>query len=107
MNIQPPASTSLQAGAPVTFTATIGYHLVNASSGSIYVVIQDQASKNLPLTVPQPSMNVARGTGTVNFSDSVVIPATGVTSVSVSFPLVQMGAHETEVGQSVVYAVKP
>jgi len=107
VSIQPPAGTVLQAGARVTFTATIGYHLVNASSGSVFIVVQDQALKNLSSTVPVPSVNVVRGTGTVGLSDSVVIPAAGVTSVGVFFPLLQTGATVTQTVQSVSYTVVP
>ena len=107
VSLQPPAGTVLQAGARVTFTATIAYHLVNASSGSVFIVVQDQALRNLSSTVPVPSVSVVRGTGTVGLSDSIVIPATGVTSVGVFFPLLQTGATMTQTVQNVSYPVAP
>jgi hypothetical protein len=107
VSLQPPAGTVLQAGARVIFTATIGYHLVNAASGSVFIVVQDQALRNLSSTVPVPSVNVVRETGTVGLSDSVVIPAAGVTSVGVFFPLLQTGATMTLTVQSVSYSVAP
>jgi hypothetical protein len=107
VSIQPLPGTTLQAGAPVTFTATIGYDLETAPSGFVVIVIQDQASNNLSSTVPQPTVNVARGTGTVVLTDQVVIPTRLVTKVWVSFPLVHTGATATPVFQQVSYPVTP
>ena len=105
VSIQPPAGTTLQAGAPVTFTATITYHLASAPSGSVVIVISDQSARNLSSTVPQPRVIVASGTGTVALTDQVVLPSSGVATVLVLFPLFVTGNTITQTFQSVSYPV--
>lgn len=107
VSAQPPPGTALEAGAPVTFTATISYDLENAPTGLVVIVIEDQAFNNLSSTVPQPSVNVARGTGTVVLTDHVVIPTNGVRQVVVFFSLVRTGATFTSAGQYLSYPVTP
>ena len=105
VSIQPPAGTTLQAGTPVTFTATITYHLASAPSGSVVIVITDQLSRNLSSTVPLPQATVASGTGTVSLTDHVVLPTSGVATVLVLFPLFTTGNTTTQTFQSVSYPV--
>lgn len=105
VSIQPSLGTSLQAGAPVAFTATIAYDLASVPSGLVALVIEDQAFRNLSSTVPQPTMTVARGNGTVTLADHVVIPANGVTTVYVYFLLAASGATDSLVAQRVSYQV--
>ena len=106
-SIVPPAGTPLQASETVTFTATLNYTLSSAESGQIVIAIQDQSDRNLQqLGRPQPASLVSRGTGTATLADSIVVPASGVTSVRVFFPLIPMGATRTDVVVSVSYPVR-
>ena len=106
-SIVPPAGTPLQASETVTFTATLNYTLASAESGQIVIAIQDQSDRNLQqLGRPQPAALVSRGTGTATLADSIVVPASGVTSVRVFFPLIPMGATRTDVVVSVSYPVR-
>jgi len=105
VSIQPPAGTTLQAGAPVTFTAAITYHLASAPSGSVAILIADQLGRNLSTTVPQPQVPVANGTGTVVLTDQVVLPSSGVATVLVLFPLFATGNTSTQTFQSASYPV--
>ena len=87
-SITPSAGTHLRAGRTVTFTATLTYTLASAARGQIAVVIQDQFDRNLrPPDSYQTFVQIARGTGTVTLSDSIALPGSGVSYVSVFFPL--------------------
>jgi hypothetical protein len=101
----PPTGTPLQAGGTVTFTATLNFTLASADSGQIVIVIQDQNNQNLRAGGPQPAALVNRGTGTATLADSVVVPASGITSVRVIFPLVPQGATRTDILVSISYPV--
>ncbi len=105
VSIQPPARTPLKAGSSVTFSATIDYRLSSAPSGTVIIVIQDQNSRNLSSTVPQPRVTVANGIGTVTLVDQIVIPAFGVDTVQVSFGLLPSDHTETQVVTLVNYPV--
>jgi hypothetical protein len=105
VSIQPPGGTTLQAGAQVTFTATVAYHLASAASGSVHIAIEDQNFKNLSSTVPQPGVTVVNGSGTVALADQVVLPSVGLTTVFVFFPLAATGAQSTMTVQEVSYPV--
>jgi hypothetical protein len=102
----PLAGTPLQASETVTFTATLAYTLATADSGQIVIVIQDQNDRKLQqLGRAQPAAVVSKGTGTLTLADTIMIPASGVSSVRVIFPLVPAGATRTEVLVSVSYPV--
>jgi hypothetical protein len=105
-SISPASTTTLTAGSRVTFTGHVRYTLGSASTGHVSIVIQDQSSNRLSTTVPQPIMAVTRGGGTVDLSDSITVPATGVTSVNVFFPLFPAGVTQTSTVQVVRYSVR-
>jgi hypothetical protein len=106
VSITPPVTTTLAAGTPVTFRATLTSNLASAQSGSVVMVIQDQANRNLSSTSPQPSVNVPHGAAGIELSDQIVVPAAGVTTVVVLFPLVATGGTTSLVVQSVSYTVR-
>ena len=103
-SISPPVTTPLTTGSEVTFTGRVRYNLASASSGSIFIVIEDQSAINISPTVPQPSLSISRGSGTVEISDHIRIPA-GVTKVNVFFPVVPSGATRSTAVTSVAYTV--
>ena len=105
-SISPPQRDPLSAGSQVTFQARVRYGLASADSGRILMVIQDQFSRNISPTVPQPSAPILRGTGTAELSDTITVPASGVTSVHVFLPLLPAGSTSTSVVQSVTYSVR-
>jgi hypothetical protein len=105
-SIAPAAGTPLQANQTVTFTATLNYTLASAESGLIVIVIQDQSDRSLqPVGRPQPVAVAMKGTGTATLTDSIMLPASGVSSVRVIFPLVPANATRTEVIVSASYPV--
>ncbi len=104
-SILPSGATTLQAGAQVTFSATIDFHFSSAPTGDIAIVIQDQNSHSLSSTVPLPLVAVARGIGTVTLTDQIVIPSTGVTTLYVLFPLGPTGYTYTQTVAAVSYRV--
>lgn len=104
-SITPAAGQSLSAGSRVTFRARVRYTLATASTGTISMVIEDQASRNISTTSPQPRAQIQRGSGTVELVDTVNIPANGVTRVDVFLPLFPGGASSTNTVQVVRYTV--
>lgn len=104
-SITPAAGDSLRAGSRITFRARVRYTLATASSGRVSMVIEDQASRNISTTSPQPSIQVQRGSGTVELVDTINIPANGVTRVDVFLPLFPAGASSTSTVQVVRYPV--
>jgi hypothetical protein len=105
-SISPPPGSPLRAGSPVTFRARVRYELVSAGSGRVALVIQDQLSRNISPTIPQPSAQVARGSGTVELADTINLAASGATSVHVFFPLLPTGAPRSTAAQQVIYSVR-
>lgn len=104
--ITPAQGTTLSAGSRVTFQARVRYTLATASSGRISMVIEDQASRNISPTSPQPNVQVSRGGGVVELTDTVTIPANGVTRVDLFVPLLPAGASSTNTVQLVRYPVQ-
>lgn len=105
VSITPPEGTTLTAGQAVTFDATLRYTLSAGSSGNVGIVIQDQDNVVLQTGV-QPQVPVAAGSGVVSLSDSVTIPASGVSLVRVFFPLFfDGGGGGTNIVTSVTYDV--
>jgi hypothetical protein len=104
-SITPAAGESLLAGSRVTFRARVRYTLATASSGQISIIVEDQSSRNISSTRPQPSAQVQRGSGTVELADTIDVPANGVTRVDVFLPLFPAGASSTSTVQVVRYPV--
>lgn len=105
--IDPPAGTILETGQTVTFTATVTHTLNTAASGLVAMVIQDQLSRNLKtFGVPQSHVPIGQGAGTSTITDSITIPASGISSIDVILPLFPQGATRTSVTDSVRYQVR-
>ena len=105
-SISPDPGAVLRAGSRVTFRARVRYTLATASSGRISIVIQDQNSRNISATIPQPNAQVPSGNGAVELADTVDLPATGITQVNVFFPLLPAGASSTSTVQVLRYPVQ-
>lgn len=103
--ITPVQGTSLSAGSRVIFQARVRYTLATTSSGRISMVIEDQASRDISPATPQPTIQITRGGGVVELTDTVDIPATGVTRIDVFVPLFPAGASSTNTVQVVRYQV--
>ena len=92
-SIVPSAGTPLQASETVTFTATLVYTLATADSGQIVIVIQDQNDRILQqLGRAQPAAVVIKGAGTVTLADTIMIPASGVSSVRAAASIGRLAA---------------
>lgn len=107
VSIQPPMGTTLQAGSSLTVSATLDYHLISAPSGTISIVFEDQNYAVIASTVSGPDASVARGSGTVALSGQIVVPASGVSTVRVFFPLFSTGSTSTQTLDDVYYRVSP
>src|SRR4051812_32301808 len=86
-NMNPATGTILQAGQTVTFSGTPGYTLASADFGAMRMIVQDQNDQPLQVTGVQPNILVQRGSGDVTLSETIAVPAAGVTSVRVFFAL--------------------
>lgn len=103
-SIVPANGSTLHPGSVVHFTATVSYTLASAATGTVSLVYQDQNGKILnPST--QVSQNVTSGTAMATLSDTFTIPATGVTTLFVFFPLLPTGASGTNVAVTATYPV--
>ena len=102
--LSPALGTTLAAGQAVTFTGTAGYALNSAGTGVLVMVIQDQA--NQPLQATQPNAQVVQGPGQATLSQTITLPATGVTSVRLFFALLPTGATSTISNVVVSYPVR-
>lgn len=103
--ITPARGTILRPGSQVTFQARVSYTLATADSGRISMIIQDQAPRNLSRN-PQPRAQIVRGGGVVELSDTITLPATGVTRVDVFVPLFPGAATSTNTVQLVQFPVQ-
>ena len=102
--LSPALGTTLAPGQAVTFTGTAGYTLNSAGTGVLVMVIQDQANQILQAT--QPNAQVAKGSGQATLSQTITLPATGVTSVRLFFALLPTGATSTVSNVAVSYSVR-
>ena len=102
--LSPALGTTLAPGQSVTFTGTAGYALNSAGTGVLVMVIQDQANQALQAT--QPNAQVVKGSGQVTLSQTITLPATGITSVRLFFALLPTGATSTTSNAAVSYPVK-
>jgi len=106
-NLAPTSGTVLQPGQTVTFGGTAGYSLATADSGTVFMVVQDQANRILQDVTTQPRVAVVKGSGEATFSQTLTVPSSGVTSVVVFFALLPAGATGTNATASVSYPVRP
>ena len=107
VSIQPPLGATVLAGSTLAVSATLDYHLISASSGTISIVFEDQSWTTIRPTVPGPEALVTRGSGTVTLSGQIVVPAAGVSTVRVFFPLFSTGSTSTGTLDDVYYRVNP
>jgi hypothetical protein len=105
VNMSPSPGTALQLGQTVTFTGTPGYSLATADSGTVVMIIQDQANRILQAPGTQPSAAVGKGSGQVTLSQTISLPGEGVTSVRVFFALVTPAATSTNAAVAMTYPV--
>jgi hypothetical protein len=103
-NMVPAPGTALPAGQPVTFSGTPRYTLVSADLGTVVMVIEDQNDRPLPGSGSQLYL-VHRGTGDATISQTVTLPADGITSVHLYFLLAPVGAAATKASVRLVYPV--
>ena len=105
-NMNPPAGTALQMGQTVTFSGTPAYTLASADLGTMFMAVRDQANQPLPVSGAQPVVVVRRGTGDVTLTETVIVPAVGVTAVRVFFVLAPAGASSTTTSDVVSYPTR-
>lgn len=106
ISMNPPPGTVLQLGQTVTFSGTPGYTLASADVGTVIMVVQDQDNRPLPVSGPQPTVVVRRGSGDVTLTETVTVPADAVTIVRVFFVLTPAGAASTSATVAVTYPVR-
>src|SRR3982750_1571651 len=80
-SMSPTPGTALQLGQTVTFAGTPAYVLASADFGAMRMVIQDQANHVLQTDGTQVIAVAHRGSGDVTLSQTVTLPADGITSV--------------------------
>ena len=102
--LSPVLGTTLALGQAVTITGTAGYALNSAGTGTLVMVIQDQA--NQPLQTTQPNAQVVKGAGQATLSQTITLPGAGITSVRLFFVLLPTGATTTTSNVAVSYPVK-
>lgn len=83
VSISPPQG-DLVKGSDVTFTAIVSWRLASADSGLIHMIIRGQ---NGFQTGRQPAEPIAAGSGTLTLTDTITIPAQGVTAMQVFLEL--------------------
>jgi len=105
-SMTPSSGATLSRSQTVTFTGTLGYSLASADSGTVTLVIQNQANQVLQPAGSQPRTTVARGSGQVTLSQSIAVPATGTTSVTVFFSVTPSGSVNTNTVASASYTVQ-
>ena len=96
----PTPGTPLIAGRTVEFKIRVSYQLSIADSGTIVLVVQGEANKNLLGDRKQQTQAVTRGKGSMMLTDSLVVPA-GSKEVRLFMPLVPNGINHTS-GELVV-----
>ena len=107
VSLQPAAGTTLALGTTVTFTATISYTLARADSGSIALVIQNQDDKPIQGGGPNFStQTVPRGSDQITLSQSIALPTSGITSVTVYGALFPQGATNSSAATHRDYRVQ-
>ena len=93
-SVDPEPGTPLKVGQSVDFKITVSYVLSIKDSGTIILVVQDEANKNLLGNKPQLHESVNRGKGTVTLEDNLTVPS-GSKEVRLFIPLVPMGLSHT------------
>jgi hypothetical protein len=105
-SIVPAPGTALVAGERVTFTAVVTCTIVNAAGGFTALVLQDQ--RNVSLLDPDgraPEASLRKGTATVTLSQTITVPASGMT-VNALFPLFIDGRDSTQAVVARSYTVR-
>lgn len=102
----PASGATLSRGQTVAFAGTLEYALASADSGTVTLVIQNQANQVLQPSGSQPRTTVARGSGQLTLSQSITVPTTGTTSVTVFFSVTPSTSLSTSTVKSVSYSVQ-
>jgi hypothetical protein len=105
-SMAPPSGAALSRGQTVTFSGTLSYSVASADSGTVTLVIQDQANQVLQPAGSQPRTTVARGNGQATLSQSITLPTTGTTNVTAFFSLAPVGSTNTHTVASASYSVQ-
>jgi hypothetical protein len=90
----------------VTFKGTAGYTLSSADTGILFMVLMDQANQSLQLASTQAKTQVVKGSGQAKLSQTITLPATGITTVRLAFVLFGTGASTSTSSVGVSFAVK-
>jgi hypothetical protein len=93
----PVVGTSLAAGQTVTFRGIANYALYTASSAVGELLLLDQADRALQPAGSHPTAMVGKGVGQIPFSQTITLPATGVSVVKVLYVLTTAGGAETTI----------
>jgi hypothetical protein len=93
-SVDPEPGTPLRVGQSVEFKVTVSYILSIKDSGTIILVVQDEANKNLLGDKPQPLQSVNRGKGTTTLDATLTVPS-GSKEVRLFIPLVPTGLSNT------------
>ena len=101
----PVSGTTLQLGQTVTFSGKPSYFLASADSGAVVMVIQDQDNRTLQAGV-QPTAVVAKGSGDVTLTQTITLPADGITVVNVFFLLAPTGSTSIRSSVRLSYPVR-
>jgi hypothetical protein len=102
----PVSGTTLQLGQTVAFSGKPSYFLASADSGTVVMVIQDQNNRTLQASSGQPTAVVARGSGDVTLTQTITLPADGITVVNVFFLLAPTGSTSTRASVRLSYPVR-
>jgi len=81
--LEPTPGTIVRPGQDVLFTATVDYELRSADDGEIVMVLQDDLGHPLNPGSEQARVEVERGSGRIEISESLLIPDEGVNRVMV------------------------
>jgi hypothetical protein len=81
--LEPTPGTIVRPGQDVLFTATVDYELRSADDGEIVMVLQDDLGHPLKPGSEQATVEVERGSGRLQISESLLIPDEGVNRVMV------------------------
>jgi hypothetical protein len=102
---QPPSGSVPAPGSQVTLTFTLSYQLVDSDSGKVVLVVSDQLDRTLNENGNFPTAGIARGKGNIGLSYSFTVPSSGVSAISVTFPLFAEPSNRTALTRGVRYDV--
>ena len=105
-SITPVDGTAVKTGTTVSFAVAVTSTIVNFNSGRVVMIVTDQVGRTVqPTGRPQPNVAVAKGTATVELSDSVTVPADAL-AIEVVLALFVEGSDRTAVFVKARYPVQ-